>query len=111
MNTASRKSRITFIDGDKGILHYRGYRSGARRAGSYLETAYLLRNGELPTKASTTPGGEGREPYVRLREREGFDFGFARRLFDGYAGVVGGGAQRFYSVRVATGRKEPACIG
>src|SRR5438034_299385 len=50
MNTASTKSRITFIDGDKGILEYRGYPIDqlAERS-SYLEVAYLLIHGELPT--------------------------------------------------------------
>src|SRR5262245_56146937 len=52
MNTASCKSRITFIDGDKGILNYRGYPiEQLAEQGSYLETAYLLLKGELPTKA------------------------------------------------------------
>ena len=51
-NTTSCKSRITFIDGDKGILNYRGYPIGElAESSSYLETAYLLRNGELPTAA------------------------------------------------------------
>src|SRR5512135_1263458 len=51
LNTASTTSRITFIDGDKGILNYRGYPIDqlAERA-SYLEVAYLLLYGELPTK-------------------------------------------------------------
>jgi citrate synthase len=51
MNTASCKSAITFIDGDKGILRYRGYpiEQLADKA-SFLETAWLLRNGELPTQ-------------------------------------------------------------
>jgi len=49
MNTASCKSRITFIDGDQGILRYRGYpiEQLAERS-NYLETAYLLVKGELP---------------------------------------------------------------
>src|SRR6476661_3401668 len=49
MNTASCKSAITFIDGDKGILRYRGYpiEQLAEQA-TFLEVAYLLRNGELP---------------------------------------------------------------
>ncbi len=49
-NTASCKSRITYIDGDAGILEYRGYPIEvlAERC-SYLEVAYLLLNGELPT--------------------------------------------------------------
>src|SRR5499433_3694976 len=52
MNTASCKSNITFIDGDKGILQYRGYpiEQLAERS-TYLEVAYLLIHGELPTAA------------------------------------------------------------
>ena len=51
MNTASCKSAITFIDGDKGILRYRGYpiEQLAEKA-SFLEVAWLLRNGELPSQ-------------------------------------------------------------
>jgi citrate synthase len=52
LNTASCRSAITFIDGDKGILRYRGYpiEQLAEKA-SFLETAYLLFEGELPTRA------------------------------------------------------------
>src|SRR5579859_7706227 len=50
MNTASCRSSITFIDGDKGILEYRGYPiEQLAEKSTYLETAYLLLNGELPT--------------------------------------------------------------
>jgi citrate synthase len=50
MNTASCESRITFIDGDKGILEYRGYPiDQLAEKSSYLEVAYLLLHGELPT--------------------------------------------------------------
>ena len=50
MNTASCKSRITFIDGDKGILEYRGYPiDQLAEQSTYLEVAYLLLHGELPT--------------------------------------------------------------
>ncbi len=50
MNTASTISRITEIDGDRGILRYRGYpiEELAERS-NYLEVAYLLMHGELPT--------------------------------------------------------------
>jgi citrate synthase len=50
MNTASCRSRITFIDGDKGILRYRGYpiEQLAERS-NYLEVAFLILYGELPT--------------------------------------------------------------
>ncbi|MGH7634383.1 MAG: citrate/2-methylcitrate synthase, partial [Gemmatimonadaceae bacterium] len=51
LNTAACRSTITFIDGEKGILRYRGYpiEQLAERA-SFLEVAWLLRNGELPTQ-------------------------------------------------------------
>ena len=52
MNTASCKSRITYIDGDKGILLYRGYPiEELAEKSTYLETAYLILRGELPTRA------------------------------------------------------------
>jgi citrate synthase len=51
MNTASCQSKITFIDGDKGILRYRGYPiEQIAEKSNYLETAYLILHGELPTK-------------------------------------------------------------
>jgi citrate synthase len=52
MNTASCKSNITFIDGDRGILRYRGYpiEQLAERS-NYMEVAYLILHGELPTAA------------------------------------------------------------
>ncbi|HEY6140981.1 MAG TPA: citrate synthase [Thermoanaerobaculia bacterium] len=51
MNTASCRSAITFIDGDKGILEYRGYPIEQLAEGAtYLGTAYLLLNGELPNQ-------------------------------------------------------------
>jgi citrate synthase len=51
-NTASCKSKITFIDGDKGILRYRGYPiEQLAEKSTYLETAYLILNGELPTQS------------------------------------------------------------
>ena len=50
-NTAACRSRITYIDGERGILRYRGYpiEQIAERS-SFLETAYLLIHGELPTR-------------------------------------------------------------
>jgi citrate synthase len=49
LNTAACKSRITFIDGDKGILRYRGYPiEELAEKSTYLETAYLIVKGELP---------------------------------------------------------------
>jgi citrate synthase len=51
MNTAACRSAITFIDGDKGILEYRGYPiEQLAEKSTYLETSWLLLKGELPTK-------------------------------------------------------------
>src|SRR6184192_4470214 len=51
MNTASCQSRITYIDGDKGILRYRGYPiEQLAEKSNYLETAYLIVKGELPDR-------------------------------------------------------------
>ena len=52
LNTASCRSAVTYIDGDRGILRYRGYpiEQVAQRA-TVLETAYLLLEGDLPTQA------------------------------------------------------------
>ncbi len=51
-NTASCQSKITYIDGDKGILRYRGYSiEELAEKSTYLETAYLILYGELPNEA------------------------------------------------------------
>src|SRR2546430_16154959 len=51
-NTGSCKSAVTFIDGEKGILRYRGYPiEELAEQGTFVETAYLLLHGELPSKA------------------------------------------------------------
>jgi len=54
-NTGSCKSSITFMDGEKGVLRYRGYpvEELAERS-TFVETAYLLINGELPTRKELT---------------------------------------------------------
>src|SRR5216117_1147160 len=50
LNTASCRSAITYIDGERGILRYRGYPiEEVAEQSTYLETAYLLISGELPT--------------------------------------------------------------
>src|SRR5216684_783218 len=52
LNTANCKSSITYIDGDAGILEYRGYPiEQLAEKSSFLEVAYLLINGELPTSS------------------------------------------------------------
>jgi citrate synthase len=55
LNTASCRSSITYIDGDQGILEYRGYPiEQLAEHSSYLEVAYLLVHGELPNQAELT---------------------------------------------------------
>jgi citrate synthase len=52
MNTASCRSEITYLDGERGVLEYRGYPiEQLAEQSTYLEVAYLLVNGELPTSA------------------------------------------------------------
>ena len=51
-STGSCESKITFIDGDEGVLLYRGYPiEDLAEHGDFLETCYLLLYGELPTAA------------------------------------------------------------
>jgi citrate synthase len=55
MNTAACQSAVTYLDGDNGILRYRGYPIEQLAENcTYLEVAYLLLNGELPTEAQLT---------------------------------------------------------
>ncbi len=52
VSTASCKSRITYIDGNQGLLRYRGYPiEQLAESGNHVETVYLLLNGELPTQS------------------------------------------------------------
>jgi citrate synthase len=80
MNTACCRSRITYIDGDRGILEYRGYpiEQLAERS-SYLETAYLIMFGELPTTAQLEAWKKDITLHTMLHENikklmEGFQY-------------------------------------
>ncbi|MBB5831966.1 citrate synthase [Brachybacterium aquaticum] len=78
MNTANAKSSITYIDGDEGILRYRGYPiEQLAEHSSYLEVAYLLINGELPTK------GQLDNFVAQVERRTLLDERF-KHLFDGF---------------------------
>ncbi len=81
MNTASCQSAITFIDGDKGILRYRGYpiEQLAEKC-TFLEVAYLILFGELPTAAQLTAWTNEITLHTMLHETtkkflEGFLYG------------------------------------
>ncbi len=68
-NTASCKSKVTFIDGDKGILRYRGYDIADLATNcTYLEVAYLLLNGELPSESEMNEWRETVRMHTLLHE-------------------------------------------
>src|SRR3954471_22541233 len=78
LNTASCRSSITFIDGDKGILRYRGYDvADLAEKSSYLEVAYLILYGELPTKGQLEEFSSEITVHTFLHEN-------ARRFIDGF---------------------------
>jgi len=79
LNTASCRSAITFIDGDKGILRYRGYpiEQLAEKC-TFLEVAYLILHGELPTELQLKNFVAGVTEHTMLHEKtknflEGFN--------------------------------------
>ncbi|MEN3304823.1 MAG: citrate synthase [Micromonosporaceae bacterium] len=78
INTASCTSEITYIDGDAGILRYRGYPI-EQLAGhsSFLETSYLLIHGALPTQAQLDDFIQRVKRHTLLHEE-------MRRFFDGF---------------------------
>jgi citrate synthase len=78
MNTASCRSTITYIDGDKGILEYRGYPiEQLAESSNYLETAYLIIFGELPTKTQLADWSRDITAHCLLHEN-------IKKLMDGY---------------------------
>ncbi len=78
MNTASTESAITFIDGDKGILRYRGIPIEQLGENStFIETAYLLIYGHLPNKAELGK-------FSHLLTRHSMIHEDMKRFFDGY---------------------------
>jgi citrate synthase len=80
MNTANAKSAITFIDGDEGVLRYRGYPiEQLAEHSSFLEVAYLLIYGELPTSDQLGEWDQNIRRHTMLHEDlKGFFSGFPR---------------------------------
>jgi citrate synthase len=77
-NTAPTKSSITFLDGDAGILRYRGYPiEQLAEQSTFLETAYLLIYGELPTAAQLADWQDRIRKHTLLHEE-------FKRFFDGF---------------------------
>jgi len=76
VNTASTRSEITYIDGDRGILRYRGYAiEDVAAQSTYLEVAWLLIYGELPSKSQLEEFDEKIRRHTLLHED-------LRRFFD-----------------------------
>ncbi|WP_341393469.1 citrate synthase [Arthrobacter sp. G119Y2] len=80
MNTAATKSAITYIDGDAGILRYRGYPiEQLAKHSSFLETSYLLIYGNLPTPTELEAFDQRIRRHTLLHEDlKGFFGGFPR---------------------------------
>ncbi len=77
-NTCSTSSKITFIDGDEGILRYRGYPiEELAEEASFLEVTYLLLNGELPKQADLTRFEDEVKMHTMVHEN-------IRELMDGF---------------------------
>jgi citrate synthase len=78
LNTAACKSRITYIDGEKGILRYRGYPiEQLAEKSNYLEVAYLILYGELPTKKQYDEWVHNITHHTILHE-------YVKKLLDGF---------------------------
>jgi citrate synthase len=78
LNTASVRSAVTYIDGDKGILRYRGYPiEQLAEKSTYLETAYLLIYGELPSNAELARWSHDITYHTFLHEN-------VKRLMEGF---------------------------
>lgn len=78
VNTAACTSKITFIDGDKGILRYRGYPiDQLAEKSTFLETAFLLIYGNLPTAEELSAFSDNITQHTMLHED-------LRRFFDGF---------------------------
>jgi citrate synthase len=77
-STASTKSAITYIDGDEGVLLYRGYPiEQLAEKSSFLEVAYLLLNGELPDQAQFTGFEDQITHHTMMHEAQ-------RKFFQGF---------------------------
>ena len=99
MSTASCESKITYIDGDEGVLMHRGYSiEDLAEHSTYLETCYLLLFGNLPTAAQRTEFERNVTRHTMLHEQLAFFFRGFRRDAHPMAVLVGvvGALSAFY---------------
>jgi citrate synthase len=108
LNTAACKSRITYIDGEKGILRYRGYPiEQLAEKSNYLEVANLILYGELPAKKQYDEWVHNITHHTILHE-------YVKKLLDGFrydahpmGMLIGGGsALHFYPTEKVLDRHE-----
>ncbi len=98
-STASCSSKITFIDGDEGILLHRGYTiEDLAKNSSFLEVAYLILNGELPSQSELSEFVNGVTYHTMLHEQIQFLFRGFRRDAHPMAVMIGvvGALSAFY---------------
>jgi citrate synthase len=82
MNTASTKSAITFLDGEKGILRYRGIPiDELAEKSTFVEVSYLLIYGHLPSKQELAKFSEALTRHSMIHED-------MKRFYDGYPGTA-----------------------
>lgn len=115
VSTASCESKITFIDGDKGLLYYRGYPiEQLAEHSDYLEVCYLLIYGELPTAEEKAQFVDTVTKHTMLHEQIAFFFKGFRRDAHPMAMMVGvvGALSAFYqdSLDIAQPRHREIAI-
>ena len=113
VSTASCESKITFIDGDKGQLYYRGYPiEQLAEHSDYLETCYLLIHGELPTAEQKAKFVEGVTRHTMVHEQLTWFFRGFRRDAHPMAMMVGvvGALAAFYQDSLDITHPEPRRI-
>ena len=99
LSTASCQSKVTFIDGDKGELLYRGYPiEQLAEECNFLEVAYLLKNGELPNKAEKATFEQNIKKHMMVHDQITRFFNGFRRDAHPMAVMVGvvGALSAFY---------------
>ncbi|WP_029605106.1 citrate synthase [Kozakia baliensis] len=108
-NTGSCESKITFIDGDKGVLLYRGYPiEQLSENASFPEISYLLLNGELPTEGQLATFDGQLKSHTMLHEQIRNFFNGFRRDAHPMAMLCGtvGGLSAFYHDRLDISKAE-----
>lgn len=117
MSTASCWSKITYLDGDQGLLEYRGYPiQHLAEQGSYLETCYLLLNGELPNAGQLQEFTHRVTYHTMLHEQmKSFYSGFRRdahpmAIMVGVVGALSAFYHEYMDISSADSRYETAIL-